>query len=71
MSEKNDWFEQTSYEPYDRHQYKLEFDGGHSIVMDSYEELRAIWFQNIRNWNNVTVSVIDRKQKQKNLKGFK
>jgi len=68
MNGKIEWFEQTSYEPYDRHQYKLEFDDGRSIVIDSYEELRAIWFEHIRNWNNVTVSVIDRKQKSS--KGF-
>ena len=70
MTEKtNDWFTCTSSEPYDRHQYKIEFDDGRSIIMDSYEELRNVWFEYVRTRKGAKVSVIDKK-KQKEVKGF-
>ena len=66
-----EWFEQTSDEPYDRHQYQLEFNGK-SIIFDDYDQLRAYWFQKIRNWGNCKVNVLDRKQnKKKSNGGFK
>ena len=65
------WFEQTSDEPYDRHQYQLEF-GGQSIIFDDYDQLRAYWFQSVRNWKDAKVNVLDRKQnKKKSNGGFK
>ena len=38
-----EWFAQTSDEPYDRHQYELQFNG-QSIIFDDYEQMRAYWF---------------------------
>ena len=69
MNAKIEWFAQTSDEPYDRHQYKIEFDDGRSIIMDSYEELRRVWFEYVRTRKGAKVSVIDKK-KQKEVKGF-
>ena len=66
-----DWFEQTSNEPYDRHQYLLYFQGK-SIIFDDYDMMRSYWFNNVRNWGNATVTVLDRKQiKKKSNGGFK
>ena len=63
-----DWFEQTSNEPYDRHQYQLDFQGK-SIIFDDYDQMRAHWFNYIRNWGNATVTVLDRKQSKKKTNG--
>ena len=66
-----EWFEQTSDEPYDRHQYQLEWNG-QSIIFDDYDQLRAFWFQSVRNWSDAKVNVLDRKQnKKKSNGGFK
>lgn len=69
MNAKIEWFAQTSDKPYDRHQYKIEFDDGRSIIMDSYEELRNVWFEYVRTRKGAKVSVIDKKT-QKEVKGF-
>lgn len=63
------YFERTSNDPYDRHQYKLEFDDGKSVVFDDYEQLRLFWFEKGRNWNDCKVVVLDKKIKSKG--GFK
>ena len=62
------YFEVTSDKPYDRHKYKINFSDGHSIIVDAYEQMRSMWFQNLRSWKNVTIDVIDR---EKESKGFK
>ena len=64
-------FEQTSEEPYDRHQYELQFNG-QSLIFDDYEHMRAYWFQCVRNWKDCKVNVLDKKQtKKKSNGGFK
>jgi hypothetical protein len=63
-----EWFEQTSDEPYDRHQYQLECNG-QSIIFDDYDHLRAYWFESVRNWGNCKVNVLDRKQNKKKTNG--
>ena len=62
-----EWFEQTSNEPYVRHNYKLVYSNKQSVVFESWEELRNEW------WNTPSqfvshVEVLDIKQ---NKKGFK
>lgn len=37
-------FKQTSDEPYLRHDYKLIYTDGHSVVFDNYEDLSCTWF---------------------------
>jgi hypothetical protein len=61
------YFEQSSYEPYDRHKYKLTFQDGHSMILDSYEQVQILWFENLRNWKGVIIDVLD---KDKEKKGF-
>jgi hypothetical protein len=62
------WFEQTSDESYDRHQYQLEFNG-QSLIFDDYDQLRAYWFECARNWDDCKVNVLDRKQNKKKTNG--
>ena len=62
-----EYFEQNSYELYDRHKYKVVFRDGKTIIVDDYEHLRLLWFQGIRNWEGAVVEVIDT---ETNSKGF-
>jgi hypothetical protein len=39
------FFEQTSDEPYDRHNYRLVLSDGRTIESDVYEDIKAAWFQ--------------------------
>ena len=39
------FFEQTSDEPYDRHDYRLVLNNGESVQTDVYEDIKAAWFQ--------------------------
>ena len=67
-----EYFENTSDKPYDRHHYQLEFGDGHKVIFESYEQLRAYWFECVRNYGNCKVSVLDIKQnKKKSNGGFK
>ena len=45
-------FKQTSDKPYDRHQYKIKFDDGKSILFPDYETMQHFWFTNIASWGN-------------------
>jgi len=62
------YFEQTSDKPYNRHKYKIVFGDGKSIIMNNYEELRRVWFEYIRNWNDVKVEVLDIREKPNGFK---
>lgn len=53
------YFEQSSIKPYDRHKYKLTFPDGRSMILESYEQVQTLWFQNLRNWHGVKLEVID------------
>ena len=53
------YFEQSSTKPYDRHKYKLTFPEGHSMILESYEQVQIMWFEHLRNWQGVTIEVID------------
>jgi len=66
------YFKQTSDEPYDRHQYRLDFEEGKSIIFDDYEQMRSFWFEQIRNWHGCTVTILDKdaQKKSRNTKGF-
>ena len=65
-------FQQTSDAPYDRHVYKVNI-GDESFIVEDYEHLRALWFQNLRNYDGVTVEVLDvqKNKKKKSKGGFK
>lgn len=63
-------FKQTSDKLYDRHNYKVVYDGGESPVFTDYEIMRAYWFHHHAMLSNPTVEVIDIKQKKQRGKGF-
>lgn len=63
-------FQQTSDAPYDRHSYKV-LIGDESFIVEDYEDLRALWFQQLRNYSGVTVEVLDVQKKKKSKGGFK
>ena len=60
-------FKQTCDKPYDRHDYKLIFDGGKEVIFDNYEDVQVIWFQNGGNFLS-HIEVLDKKQKSKGFK---
>ncbi len=65
------YFTETSGGSYDRHDYQLVFDNGNkSVIFDDYEQMRAYWFECVRNWGNCVVNVLD-KETKKETKGFK
>ena len=60
-------FKQTSDKPYDRHQYKIKFDDGKSILFPDYETMQHFWFTNIASWGNkrnAVVEIVDINKKQ-------
>ena len=64
------YFTETSSESYDRHNYRLEFNGGkNSLDFQDYEQLRDYWFECARNWKDCKVTILDKKQKQKKTNG--
>ena len=54
------WFEQTSYEPYDRHNYQLILKTGQVFEYDDYTTLMAAWFQTHGVGNLDRVVVLDK-----------
>jgi len=63
------YFTCTSDKDYDRHRYKLVFDNGRKpIVFESYDLMKAHWFESVRNVGNCKVVVLDAKGKKN--KGF-
>ena len=60
------YFKQTSYEPYDRHHYRI-ICQDNSFVVKSWDEVQEYWW-NRRGFNPPVIEVID---KPKKSKGFK
>jgi hypothetical protein len=60
-------FQQTSDEPYLRHDYKVVYDDGTYQVFDNYEDVQLLWWNRTGNFLS-HIEVIDRKQE---AKGFK
>ena len=58
------YFEQSSYESYDRHNYKIVSKSGESVMVDNWETAQMTWFQ-----KNVFLSHIEVLDKP--AKGFK
>ena len=54
------YFEQTSTESYDRHEYEIEFGNGRKQLFGDYETMRNFWFTHIQ-LSKMTVSVLDKK----------
>jgi len=73
LIEPNDpqYFELSSEDSYDRHNYKVKCPDGRSVIFEDYEEMRVVWFQSMRNWEGCIVEVIDaKKESRTSTKGF-
>jgi hypothetical protein len=64
-----DLFKQTSDEPYLRHDYKVHFTNGKSIIFDNYEDVQRTWFQTPQQLLDY-IEVLDRKKEKSKTKGF-
>ena len=64
-----EFFQQTFYKPYDRHDYKLVYTDGNFKIFNNHEEFQATWFQTANMFLS-HAEVLDKKTKQKTLKGF-
>ena len=62
------YFTTYSTDPYNRHQYKVIFKDGRNVIVDDYDLVKAMWFQNQHDVE--TIEVIDCKTKKKGGKGF-
>ena len=60
-------FEQTSNEPYLRHDYKVVYNDGNYQVFDNYEDAQLLWWNRSGNFLSY-IEVLDRKQE---VRGFK
>lgn len=62
-------FKQTSHEPYIRHDYKLVYEDGRSVVFDNYEDAQLHWFQCCGLYLS-HIEVLDKKKQKTKPKGF-
>ena len=62
------YFTVTSDEPYDRHDYKVIRKDGETMVVDSWELAREIWW-NTPSFSLSHIEVLDKKTNKK--RGFK
>jgi len=60
-----EYFQQTSNEPYVRHDYKLVYESGKEVVFDDYMGVQAEWFQR-SGYSLSHIEVLDKKK----VKGF-
>ena len=64
-----EFFQQTCDNPYDRHDYKLVYTDGNFKIFNTFEEFQSTWFQTANMFLS-HAEVLDKKTKQKTLKGF-
>jgi hypothetical protein len=65
-----EYFHQSSNEPYLRHNYKLVYESGKTVVFDNYEDIQRTWFQYNGKFLS-HVEVLDyKKPKSKKKNGF-
>ena len=62
------WFDQTSNEPYNRHDYKLVYTNGETKVFEEHQEFMAAWFQYPKQLLSHG-EVLDKKIKKKTKSG--
>lgn len=63
------FFQQTSNEPYDRHDYSLITSDGKTVVYHSWEEVASAWFQLPAMFKD-RINVLDKPKKKTKAKGF-
>ena len=64
-----EFFQQTCDKPYDRHDYKIVYTDGNFKIFNTFEEFQSTWFQTANMFLS-HAEVLDKKTKQKTLKGF-
>jgi hypothetical protein len=64
------WFEQTSDEPYTRHDYKIVYTNKKPVVFDNYEDFRKSWWETPNQFLSHS-EVLDHKEKKNKSGGFK
>jgi hypothetical protein len=65
-----EYFQQTSNEPYIRHDYKVHYTNKKPEIFDNYEDVQRTWFQTASQFLDY-IEVLDKKQpKNKKAKGF-
>ena len=69
MNAKIEWFEQTSDEPYDRHNYEIVYSNSQSVIVDSWDAVRALWFEAPSQFLS-RIEVLDKKPPKSKTKGF-
>jgi hypothetical protein len=63
------WFEQTSNEPYNRHDYKLVYTNGETKVFEEHQDFMVAWFQYPKQLLSHG-EVLDKKVKKTKSGGF-
>ena len=64
-----EFFEQTSDEPYDRHDYRLISTDGNSVVMHDWQSVSAAWFQLPAMFKD-RIEVLDKPKPRKTTKAI-
>ena len=62
-------FNQTSDEPYIRHDYKVVYSNGNSVIFDNYEDVQKTWFQTPHQFLG-HIEVLNKKKQKTKSKGF-
>ena len=57
-------FKQTCDKPYDRHDYKVVFEDGKTVIFDNYEDAQLLWWNRSGNFLS-HIEVLDIKEKSK------
>ena len=66
------YFELTSEEPYDRHDYKVVMTNGKTIITDNWDTVQMLWFQNPPQFiSHVEVLDKENNKTKKSNGGFK
>ena len=66
-------FTQTCDKPYDRHHYKMVYSNNQSVVVDSWEKVRKLWWETPSNFTShiEVLDIFNQNKKYKSNGGFK
>jgi hypothetical protein len=64
-------FQQTSYDPYDRHTYKVYLCNGKIKHFEFYDDAKDFWFSNVRKTNYLNYIMVEDHKQIKSSSGFK
>ncbi len=60
-------FKQTCDKPYNRHDYKVVFEDGKTVIFDNYEDAQLLWWNRSGNFLS-HIEVLDKKQMSRGFK---